>query len=198
MNGVLERAQPPDRAVDRVPIRLTISLEVALYVAIGVLALVLRLAELDVFPLSNAEAHEALAAWHAVRIDAPGLAPLAHSPLMFAFNSLVFGAAGSSELLARLATALVGSLFVLLPGLWRPLLGRTGALLTSLLLVFSASALMDARTMSPALWSMTLAGLGCGWPGASARRGGRSMPSWRRPPDWACCCWPTRPDSCCC
>ena len=77
--------------------RLTISLEVALYVAIGVLALALRLAELDVFPLSNAEAHEALAAWHAVRIDAPGLAPLAHSPLMFAFNSLVFGAAGSSD-----------------------------------------------------------------------------------------------------
>ena len=31
--------------------------------------------------------------------------------------------------------------------MWRPLLGRTGALLTSLLLVFSASALMDARTL---------------------------------------------------
>jgi len=156
-------AESTERAVplpERAPLRLAVTVEVILYLAIGALALVTRLAGLGAIALSNAEAREALAAWHAVYSPAPGVAPLASSPLQFLLNSAVMTLLGGSELTARLATALGGVALVLLPVLFRPVLGRVAALATSALLLISTAALAGARTMSPAVWSLLLAGIG--------------------------------------
>lgn len=144
----------------RTPTQVTITVEAVIYIALAVLALVLRLAELDMAALSNGEAREALAAWHLVRPDVPGNVPLSTSPLMFVGNSLVMMLFGASELTARLTTALAGVALVLLPALWRRELGRLPALLTAGFLLFSPTALTTARTMSPALWSTVLAVVG--------------------------------------
>ncbi|MBN1963274.1 MAG: hypothetical protein JW910_01420, partial [Anaerolineae bacterium] len=154
----------PDRAVeaDRVQalLRVYVSVEALVYLLLAVLVLVMRLTDLDIIALGQAEAHEALAAWHAVRLDAPGTAPLSNSPIMFLLNSITFTAFGASDLAARLMTALGGSALVFLPLLWRRELDRVSALTASLLLTFSASALVGARTMSPVIWAMLLAVVG--------------------------------------
>jgi hypothetical protein len=142
--------------LDRAPLRLTVTLEVTLYLALFVLALVLRVAELDTIPLGDAEAHEALAAWRWIHPEAPGTAPLATSPLMFLWNSLLMTLFGGSELMARLSTAMLGTLLVMLPTLFRREIGRLAALIAAGLLVFSPVALTASRTMSPAIWSMAL------------------------------------------
>ncbi len=155
-----EMVEQPDRSLpvlERAPLRLTVTLEALFYLALGVAALLMRLAELDTIPLGEAEAREALAAWHFVSPAVPGNAPLATSPLLFALNSLFMSLMGGSELAARLATALGGAGLVLLPALWRQELGRLPALLTALLLLLSTSALAASRSMSPAVWAMLLA-----------------------------------------
>lgn len=146
--------------LERAPFRLTVTRETILYVIIGMLALLVRLAELDTIPLGNAEAYEALAAWHFVSPTAPGTAPVASSPVLFMLNSLFMALMGGTELAARLATALGGTALVLLPALWRRELGRVAALLTTLLLSISTAELVAARTMSPVVWAMIAVGVG--------------------------------------
>ncbi len=160
MTNAVEHSEVAVPFLARVPVRVTVSVEAAIYVALGVVAMVMRLAELDTIPLNNAEAREALAAWHVVRLDAPGSAPLATSPLMFALNSLLMTFFGGTELTARLMTALDGTALALLPALWRRVMGRAPALAAAVFLIFSPSALTTARTMSPAVWSMVLAVIG--------------------------------------
>lgn len=159
MTHVAERTDPAIPLLERAPLRLAVTTEAILYLAIGALALATRLAGLGAIALSHAEAREALAAWHAMFPQAGGTAPLASSPLVFLANSAVMGLLGGSELTARLATALGGVALVLLPALFRPVLGRIASLATSALLLISTAALVSARTMSPAVWSLLLTGI---------------------------------------
>jgi len=129
-------------------LRLAVSVEAVIVIALAALALVLRLAELDTFPLNAAESREALAAWHFAYSAAPGDAPLATSPLLFALNSLLMMGFGGMDLTARLATALGGVALALLPLLWRREIGHVPALLASALLVFSPAALTASRIAS--------------------------------------------------
>ncbi len=160
MTDVAEHIERPLPFLERAPLRLVVTVEMALYLVVAALALVTRLAGLGTIALSNAEAREALAAWHAAFPQAAGTAPLAGSPLQFTLNTVVMALLGGSELTARLATALGGVGLVLLPLLFRPVLGRVAALLTSGLLLISTATLVAARTMSPAVWSLLLAGIG--------------------------------------
>ncbi|PJF24825.1 MAG: hypothetical protein CUN53_15885, partial [Phototrophicales bacterium] len=129
------------------------------YLAIAVLALVLRLAELDTVPLTHGEAREALAAWRIVTPGAAGDPITASSVLNFAAQSLAFVTLGGNEVAARLGTVLAGVGVVLLPILFRDLLGVTRALIFSLLLLVSPVLLAASRLGSPAVWSMLAAGL---------------------------------------
>lgn len=154
MTEMVEVADSGMPALERAPFRLTITLEAVLYLLIGGLALLVRLAELDTIPLSDLEAREALAAWHFVYPAAPGSAPIASSPLLFLLNSLFMTLMGSTELAARFATALGGTVLVLLPALWRRELGRVPALLTTVLLSISTAQLVASRALSPVVWAM--------------------------------------------
>ena len=127
----------------------SLSLEVLLYGLVVLLALWLRFAKLDVYPLTDREAEHALAA--SGRVETPS-----ESPVHQAFTSLAFTFSGESDAAARWAPALAGVLLVLTPLLLRSQIGRGAAFLSALLL-----------TISPVLWTSsrtadgtTLAALG--------------------------------------
>lgn len=143
----------------RVQTQFVITLEWIVYLAIAVLALLLRLAELDTVPLTHGEAREALAAWRVVTPGAAGDPITASSALNFAAQALAFVTLGGNEISARLGTVLAGVGVVLLPILFRELLGVTRALIFSLLLLVSPVLLAASRLGSPAVWSMLAAGL---------------------------------------
>ncbi len=143
----------------RVQTQFVVTLEWIAYLAIAILALLLRLAELDTVPLTHGEAREALAAWRAVTPSAAGDSITASSVLNFAAQSLAFVTLGGSEAAARLGTVLAGVGLVLLPILFRDLLGVVRALIFSLLLLVSPVLLAASRLGSPAVWSMLAAGL---------------------------------------
>jgi 4-amino-4-deoxy-L-arabinose transferase-like glycosyltransferase len=147
------------------PRQAVLTLEAMVYAAILVLALVLRLAELDTVPLTTPETHQALAAWRAVTPGAAGLPVTPESPLLFALHSLVFATMGASEITVRIGTALGGVLLVLSPALFRDLLGRGRALLASLVLLCSPTLLAASRFDSPVVWTVLLAvlALWAGW-----------------------------------
>jgi predicted membrane-bound mannosyltransferase len=131
-----------------------ISVEFVAYLALIVLALVLRIAQVDVVPLSNAEAREALAAWRTVQPDAPGSTIVPESPLLFLLHSLSFTLLGGSEFSTRIWTVLGSVGLILSPLLFRDLLGRGRAFIGSMLLAFSPVLLIASRSDSAVVWTM--------------------------------------------
>ena len=142
------------------PRRLTVRGEVIVYLSIVLLALVLRIAQLDVVPLSIHEAQQALAAWRVVYPEAAGTLIVPESPLLFALHYLSFSVLGPSEFSARVFTALAGVLLVLSPLLFSRLLGKTRTLILVLLLAFSPSVLATSRADSPVIWTMLVVVVG--------------------------------------
>jgi uncharacterized protein (TIGR03663 family) len=128
--------------------------------AIALLALVLRIAQLDVVPLSPHEARQALAAWRVVYPEAAGSLIVPESPLLFALHNLAFSILGPSEFSTRIFTVLAGVLLVLSPLLFSRLLGKTRTLILVLLLAFSPSLLANSRADSPVIWTMLVAVVG--------------------------------------
>lgn len=145
-----------------VPFRFTLSIYQVLYAVFLMVALGLRLIQLGTIVLNDSEAHEALSVFRVITPNAAGSALIPHAPLMFAANTLIMAIGGSNNLTARLATALVGVLIVMLPYLFRRWIGQTGALLVSGMLALSPVLLTASRTMSGAVWTIALA-LGALW-----------------------------------
>lgn len=143
---------------------LVIRRDVLAYAALALLALVLRLAQLDVVPLSSGEARQALAAWRAVFSQAAVTPIIPESPLLYMLHGLSFSTLGPSEFSARIFTALAGVALMLSPLLFRSVLGQTRAFILCLLLFFSPVMLATSRTDSPVVWTMLAAVLSLwGW-----------------------------------
>lgn len=123
-----------------------LTVERAFYVGLALLALVLRLVGLGVHPLSDAEAGQALVAWHVYQgqpVEQTG-----YSPLIVTLNLVSFALLGGSEFAARLGPALLGVALVLLPYGLRSHLGRKGALFASALLAISPTTVYLSRTVN--------------------------------------------------
>ncbi len=136
------------------PQALTIHYGFFVYLAVIVISLVLRVAQLDVVPLSAYEARQDLAAWRAVYPEAAGTRIVAESPLLFALHSLSFTVLGPSEFSARILTVLASALLILTPLLFKRLFGQTRTLVFVLLLAFSPTLLATGRMDSPVIWTM--------------------------------------------
>ncbi|GAB4526311.1 MAG: hypothetical protein Kow0063_00420 [Anaerolineae bacterium] len=123
-----------------------LTVEKAAYLGIALVALALRLANLGVHPLSEAEANQALVAWYVYQghpVDQAG-----YSPLVATLNLASFVILGDNEFAARLGPALLGVALVLLPYGLRRHLGRRGALIASALFAISPTALFFSRTVN--------------------------------------------------
>ncbi|MBN1814530.1 MAG: hypothetical protein JXA14_22005 [Anaerolineae bacterium] len=127
--------------------RLTI--EMALWIAVAVLALVLRLVNLGAAPLAAHEAREAMLAWRAV--TGQGMPGVGYSPFIFIADATLFALCGASDALARLWPALLGSMFVLTPLLFRHRVGRVAVLTAGVYLAISPTALFASRQLDGAV-----------------------------------------------
>lgn len=121
-----------------------LTVEVALYILIGLMAAGLRFYALGAQPLRESEAAQALAAWRFLGLGTWDLR-LGYSPLLFLGNVFGFALLGASEAMARLVPALSGTALALLPYFLRRRLGRSGALVASILLALSPSTLFFSR-----------------------------------------------------
>lgn len=142
-------ANEPVTTVPAVPTLRSLSslftLELALYVVIAIVALLLRVVNLDARPLAPGEAQTAAAAWEFLNGKPVGEYT---SPFLFTLNWLAFFLFGAFDLTARLLPAALGALLVLLPCLARNVLGKTGAIVAAVLIAFSPSLVFFARTLS--------------------------------------------------
>jgi 4-amino-4-deoxy-L-arabinose transferase-like glycosyltransferase len=136
-------AQPA--AVTSAPRRLTITLEQLAYLAIFALALLTRLWNLDNRALHHDETLHAYYSWAVFRGQGYVHDPLLHGPFLYFFGALINFLFGDSDATARLGAALFGVALVMLPALLRRELGRTAALLTSVLLLISPAFMYIGR-----------------------------------------------------
>ncbi len=119
------------------------TVEAALYILIGVVALVLRLANLGAPPLLATEAQEALAVYRYTM--SMGMPLSTSSPAWFALTSFCFTLFGSGEFWARVIPAIAGTVIVFMPLVFRKEIGRLAALAASALLAISAVAVASSR-----------------------------------------------------
>lgn len=121
-----------------------LTIEVIIYGLFFMLALALRLWQLGSYPLSDLEAQQSLLALDRSNLPAAGY----YSPLLVSLNSLTFLLLGHSDVSARLASALLGMLLVVLPLTLRRLLGPRLSLLATALLAISPIAIYFSRTLN--------------------------------------------------
>jgi hypothetical protein len=119
------------------------SIEQGLFLLAFLLALFFRLVHLGAFALSDAEASLAMQALQIARGEVP---PLGSQPGYVLLTGVLFFLFGSNNALARLAPALLGSLIVLLPVVFRPQLGRRTALVLAYFLALSPTLIAVTRT----------------------------------------------------
>ena len=112
----------------------SVSVEYLAYICLAILALVLRVADLDSLPLNDAEARQALHAWHSINDNVPGSYVSSGSPLVHISQLISFSLLGAKAFSARLLPMLAGWLLTLTPLLFRDVLGRTRAFVWACLL----------------------------------------------------------------
>jgi 4-amino-4-deoxy-L-arabinose transferase-like glycosyltransferase len=140
---------PQTRALSRP----AISVEALAYVLVALIALGLRLPGLDLAPLGDGEAGQAMAAWRLVSPDAPGEGRV-DSPLVMGGAALAIAVFGPSGAAARLIPALAGVGLALAPLAFREKLGRLPALLAAGWLAISPVSVAASRHVDGALLSM--------------------------------------------
>ncbi len=136
--------------------------EVGAYAGILILALALRLWDLGGQALHHDESLHAVYSWYLY--DGRGYLhnPLMHGPFQFFGTAAIFWMLWDSDFTVRLLPAIFGVILVGTPILLRPYLGRSGALITSVLLTLSPSFLYFSRfarnDIYMAVWVMLLVG----------------------------------------
>ncbi len=111
---------------------------------------IIRFHDLGSIPLNDSEASLALSALNLAKGDFSNLAP---HPLYLVFTSLLIQFFSANNIAARFFPALIGSIFPLLPFLYRKWVGSAFALLMSILLIFdpvliSLSRQVDSRMLA--------------------------------------------------
>ena len=153
-----EQTEP--QGIDRwLPVRW----EAAAYLLLIAVALAMRLWDLSDRAMHHDESLHALYSWYIVEGRGYEHNPLLHGPFQFFAGAGVFFLFGDSDYSARLLYALFGAALVGMPWLLRDRLGRTGALLTALLLAFSPALLYFSRfarnDILMAVWTLGMVAL---------------------------------------
>lgn len=123
----------------------TVTIEQCAYLAIFVAAVLTRFWSLGARALHH---DESLHAWFSYNY-AIGKGyqhdPLMHGPFLFHLNALIYALFGATDATSRYGPALFGVILVMLPILLRPVIGRWGALICSVMLLISPSILYYSR-----------------------------------------------------
>lgn len=133
---------------------LTVSFEALAYVALALIALLLRMSNLDIVPMSDLEAEGALHAWHTVEDDAPGAFVVSSSPLTYLTQLISFSILGANEFGARIGAAIAGTSLALAPLLFRESLGRTRTFVWAALLSLLTIPTVSSRAADGSAYMM--------------------------------------------
>jgi hypothetical protein len=124
----------------------------ASFLGLVLLALGIRLWELDRRVIHYDEAIHVYYAWRLSNLEEYIHAPWMHGPFQIEFTALIFRLFGDTDFTARLGYVLFGTALVGLPYFLRDYLGRLGALLAGMMLAYlrpcSTSAVSGERTLS--------------------------------------------------
>ena len=115
------------------------------FAVIALVALGLRLWELDGRPMHYDESLHVHYSWRLAIGEGYSHSPWMHGPFQVHLTAFIFKIFSDSDFTARLAYALFGTVLVFLPYYLRTYLGRHGAILTSLMLALSPSLLYFSR-----------------------------------------------------
>jgi predicted membrane-bound mannosyltransferase/DNA-binding beta-propeller fold protein YncE len=122
-----------------------ITIEVALFVGIILLAIVTRFYDLESRVMSHDESLHTYFSWLLYRGQGYQHTPMMHGPWQFHWISLSYFLFGVSDFTARIPAALFSIATVWMVWPWRRYLGRTGAVITALLMVVSPFMLFYGR-----------------------------------------------------
>lgn len=127
-----------NHALDRVlKYAYVVNWEVIAYVIIFLLAVTTRFVDLGARVMSHDESLHTKFSWDLYRNGSFQHTPLMHGPLLFHMTAFFYMLFGDTDFSARIFPALVGVAVVMMPVLFRRWLGRTGALLTSIMFLAS-------------------------------------------------------------
>jgi len=150
--GLTLPARGDDRVATKAAVRPFVDLtavnwELVAYIAIFILAVVLRFWDLGTRVLHHDESIHAVQSWRIYTGAGYWHDPVYHGQFLYYANALIYFILGASDYTARVAPALAGTVLVFLPRLLRDRLGRSGALIASLLLAVSPSVLYYSRSL---------------------------------------------------
>ena len=115
------------------------------YAALLVIGLIMRLWDLGARAMHHDESLHALYSWKLSNGEGFAHNPMMHGPLQFEVNAALFYVLGDSEVTARVLYALMGTVLILMPILFRSRLGRLGALFAAAMLTLSPAMLYYSR-----------------------------------------------------
>jgi predicted membrane-bound mannosyltransferase/DNA-binding beta-propeller fold protein YncE len=122
-----------------------ITVEVALFAGILLLAIVTRFYDLGTRVMSHDESLHTYFSWLLYRGQGYQHTPMMHGPWQFHWIALSYFLFGVSDFTARIPAALFSIATVAMVWHWRRFLGRTGAIITALLMVVSPFMLFYGR-----------------------------------------------------
>lgn len=140
--NVEERTNWLDRPV--LPI-LKLDLEKTLYWVFILLAILSRFWLMGDRAMSHDESLHTYYSWNLYQGGGYSHTPLTHGPFKFHIMALIYSFFGADDFTSRISTALFGIALVALPYVFRRWLGRTGALITSFMILISPSLWYHAR-----------------------------------------------------
>jgi 4-amino-4-deoxy-L-arabinose transferase-like glycosyltransferase len=123
----------------------TLNWEAIAYIVIFILAVLTRFLDLGTRVMSHDESLHTKYSWDLYRNGNFQHTPLMHGPLLFHATAFFYLLFGDSDFTARIYPAIIGIAVVMMPVLFRRWLGRTGALLTSILFLISPLLLYYSR-----------------------------------------------------
>ena len=126
-------------------VRIRPSTDVAIFAGLALVALGLRLWGLDGRTMHYDEAIHVNYAWRMATGDGFSHSPWMHGPFQIHLTAFIFKLFSDSDFTARLSYVLFGSALVFLPFFLRTYLGRTGAIVTAVLLALSPAMLYFSR-----------------------------------------------------
>jgi len=124
---------------------LVINWETILYILIIIITIISRFADLGTKPLHHDESMHAFYGWKLFKGDGYAYNPMMHGPFHYHANALIYFLFGTCDYTSRVAPAIYGLIGVLLIYLFRPYLGKVGALVTALLMAVSPAFMYQAR-----------------------------------------------------
>lgn len=136
------RTHQPTPFLDRV---LTLNWEVIIYLIIFLLAVFTRFYALGDRVMSHDESLHTVYSYNLYDRGFFEHTPLMHGPILFHFTALSYALFGPDDFSARIYPAVLGIIIVMMPLLMRRWLGRTGAILASIMLLISPLMLYYSR-----------------------------------------------------